>query len=101
MLLIAADGAVHVTVCFSVAACCVFVCVLLQDLSLWLYSLALLHITPSPLWCTSYVEASYSRLTARSTHPQVGNDSVMLSSIVCSSVAKTQWHSRRARHASS
>jgi hypothetical protein len=43
----------------------------LQDLSLWLYSLALLRITPSPLWCTSYVEASYSRLTARSTHSQV------------------------------
>jgi hypothetical protein len=42
-----------------------------QDLSLWLYSLALLRITPSPLWCTSYVEASYNRLTASGTHPQV------------------------------
>lgn len=42
-----------------------------QDLSLWLYSLALLRLTPSPLWCTSYVEASFAPLTARSTHPQV------------------------------
>lgn len=38
---------------------------------MWLYSLALLHITPSPLWCTSYVEASFERLTAPSTRPQV------------------------------
>jgi hypothetical protein len=51
--------------------------VLLQDLSLWLYGLALLHITPSPLWCTSYVEASYSRLTASSTHPQVRTKGVL------------------------
>jgi hypothetical protein len=59
----------------------------LQDLSLWLYSLALLRITPSPLWCTSYVEASYSRLTARSTHPQVRSCTAM--DVQCNWLART------------
>lgn len=42
-----------------------------QDLSLWLYSLAVLKLTPSPLWCSSYVEASYDKLTDAATRPQV------------------------------
>lgn len=53
----------------SCSECDVFVAV--QDLSLWLYSLAVLRITPSPLWCTSFVEASFDKLTAVNTPPQV------------------------------
>jgi len=44
---------------------------LFQDLSLWLYSLALLKLTPSPLWSHSYVEAAFDKLTAPGTKSQV------------------------------
>lgn len=42
-----------------------------RDLSLWVYSLALLKVTPSPVWCSSYVEASYGPLTRHDARPQV------------------------------
>jgi hypothetical protein len=42
-----------------------------QELSMWIYSLALLCITPSPTWCAAYVETSFGRLTAPDTSPQV------------------------------
>eukprot|EP00775_Hariotina_reticulata_P006115 gene6115-6354_t len=41
-----------------------------QDLSLWLYSLVLLKLTPSPVWCHSFVEAAFDKLTAPGTRPQ-------------------------------
>jgi len=39
---------------------------------MWLYSLALLDITPSPTWCAAFVEASFTRFTAQEARPQVG-----------------------------
>lgn len=38
---------------------------------MWLYALALLRITPSPSWCSAFVEASFGSFTAPHTRPQV------------------------------
>jgi hypothetical protein len=44
----------------------------LQDVSLWLYSLARLGTKPSPSWLRLYVEASFPLLPAAS-HQEVAN----------------------------
>lgn len=61
-----------ITVCHCLG--CVFICCVCvpQELSMWLYSLALLDITPSPTWCAAFVEASFTRFTAQEARPQVG-----------------------------
>lgn len=65
--------------CFALPACCLLNSVFLpaclpcflQELSMWLYALTLLRLTPSPSWCAAFVEASFSRFTAPATRPQV------------------------------
>jgi hypothetical protein len=57
--------------------------VLLQDLSLWLYSLCRLGIKPSPLWLNSYIEASFPQLPSF-THQELVN--------VMWAAAMLQWH---------
>jgi hypothetical protein len=42
-----------------------------QELSMWLYALTLLRLTPSPSWCAAFVEASFTHFTAPNTRPQV------------------------------
>jgi hypothetical protein len=56
--------------CHAAMRLCTLLC-MLQELSMWLYALTLLRITPSPSWCAAFVEASFTRFTAPNTRPQV------------------------------
>jgi hypothetical protein len=56
--------------------------VCLQELSMWLYALTLLRLTPSPSWCAAFVEASFSPFTAPDTRPQVSQHTCITGSVL-------------------